>query len=272
MLRLFTAGCCLVVLSACGGATPPPDELRADVEASPRPPSQDGPFVLQDPDVGEQAPADRTWESARTDGEQALLLAFLGSEAGDGACQAEYRGTARVVGDDVVVDVEVLRSGAADEVCPAIGYDRTVRVELPEPLAGRTVVDARTGRPGALLDGATLLNPPEPPDGYAFDAEAGGFTAGPSWSVRYAKPDRGPTLVVSQGADDGALLEDIGALVERVDVRGHEAVVLSQGSAIRVAWRERGGVVVVQEMLTFGQDASVLMTADELVAFARTLR
>lgn len=78
--------------------------------------------------------------------------------------------------------------------------------------------------------------------------------------------------MVSQGADDGALLEDIGALVERVDVRGHEAVVLSQGSAIRVAWRERGGVVVVQEMLTFGQDASVLMTADELVAFARTLR
>lgn len=269
-------------------AAPPPVADASSPASSPAaspapPPSADRPFVLQDVDISHTRGHERTWESARTDGEQAVLVSFVGAEAGQGPCQAEYQGEAVLQGDAFVVSVSTVPpppgAGATDQgelICPAIGYSRTVRVQLPEPRAGRAVVDGRTGRLGPLFDGGALLHPPAVPEGHRVD-EHGSFGAGALWVQSYRKDeDKAPLLEVVHSSDHGRPLDAHRTLVERVTVRGQEAVVAEQRDGERVVtrevtWRERGGIVSVVHWQTH-VDSPELMPVDELVELAQSLR
>ena len=296
--RLLLATLSVVALSAsaCEGG---PGSLEADQLAAPMsssaaspsaspspepapPPSADRPFVLQDADVSETRGHERTWDSARTDGERAVLVSFVGAEAGQEPCQAEYEGKAVLQGDAFHLSVTTAPRPPdaaplpSEVVCHLVGYTRTVRVELPEPLAGRPVVDAKTGRPGPLLDGGALLHLPALPEGHRLD-ESGGLAAGPVWSHVYrTDDDRAPVLHVVHSADHGRPLDAHRILVERVTARSQEAVVSEQRDGERVVtrevtWRERGGIVSVIHQQTH-LESPELLPVDDLVELARSLR
>jgi hypothetical protein len=65
-------------------------------------------------------------------------------------------------------------------------------------------------------------------------------------------------------------------LVDRVDVRGHEALVLAQTEVgpRQVVWRERGGIGPVVNADTWSREVAegALLPVDDLVTFARSLR
>jgi hypothetical protein len=279
-MRLCVVVAAALALTACTASAPGEAFSRVTPSVGPAAPTpradaERTSFVLQAVDDLQEPPG--TWESARTDGERALLLSFTGAAPGRGDCESDYVGVAEVKPQRVVVRIDAVPDPATrpDQICPAIGYARTVRVELPEPLDGRVVVDARTGKPGPLLDGAALLVPSAIPDGYAFSSEFGSYGAGASWTFQYSAGDQRPVLTVTHAQDIGEPLEEGLTVLERTQVRGHEAVVLAQLATkpLRVSWRERGGVVSVQNNVTHGTgEDTLLLTKDELVAFARSLR
>jgi hypothetical protein len=224
--------------------------------------------VLQDPVTDEAAMEVRSWDTARTDGDRALLVAFIGGPPGDGRCEKSYRGAADEAGDRVTVSVEVVNDGG-DGDCPAVGSLRVVRVDLASPLAGRTVVDARTGAPGPLLDGGALLHLADVPTGYAPESE-GGSDGG--WSTTWASGERGPALVVTHEADRGQPLVPDFVEVSTVEVRGQQAALYGAPAQRSVIWRERGVVITVSNSLRSGQDVSTLLPLEQLVELARGLR
>lgn len=280
MLLRVVAVAAGLALTSCTAA-PPVEPLSQSTPSlgpgAPMPPPEatDTPFVLQAVDDLQLPPGG--WESARTDGDRALLLSFTGAAPGRGDCESDYVGVAEVEPERVVVRIDPVPDPATrpDRICPAIGYTRTVRVELPEPLDRRVVVDAQTGGPGPLLDGAALLVPSAIPDGYTYTSESGSYGAGASWAFEYSAGDKRPVLTVSHAQDLGEPLEEGLTVLERTQVRGHEAVVLAQfgSKPLRVSWREREGVVSVQNAATHGTgEDALLLTHEQLVAFARSLR
>lgn len=281
MLLRMVAAAAVLAATACTGPEPSEPLSQATPLAgpgapTPQPEASATPLVLQPVEDLQRPPGG--WESARTDGDRALLLSFTGAAPGRGDCESEYLGVAEMEPERVVVRIDPVPDPATrpDRICPAVGYTRSVRVELPEPLNGRLVVDAQIHEPEALLDGSALLVPPTVPDGYAFSSESGRFGAGASWTFLYSAGDKALVLTVTHAQDIGEPLEEGLTVLERADVRGHEAVVLAQFAAkpLRVSWRERGGVVSVQNNTTHGAEhgEDLLLTKEELAAFARSLR
>lgn len=240
---------------------------------APRAPATSGPVVLQsEPELSDER---GPWEGARTDGDRAVILSFTGAAPGDGPCEAEYVGTARVRFGAMAVSVAPVEESSGDEICPAIGYTRTLRVELPEPLDGRHLVDEQ-GRLGPLLDGAALLSAPAPPPGYAFASEFARAGGGASWTVQYTSGERAPVVLVTHTEDIGEPLDAGLIVLDRLTIRGHEALLLGQfpNTPLRIVWKERGAVIGVQNNVTSGPgpgDGS-LLPVEDLIAFARSLR
>lgn len=243
-----------------------------------------GPFVLQDPGP-RTGPDRRGWDSARTDGADAILVSFIGPKAGRGPCQADYEGSARLDGEAVVVDVRQLPSEAPPSAtadgavfgCTLEGYTRTVRVVSPVPLKGRRVIDARTGQPGALLDGGALPRPASVPPGSEPEPQEGG-TGGdePVWQSIYRSGPDDPILGIYWAAP-GWAEERTGEVVARTQVRGQPAAVHEQrdGDLVvirEIAWTEAGGSVVVQSLLTRVDAKKPVLTAEELIVFAQSFR
>jgi hypothetical protein len=90
------------------------------------------------------------------DSERQLVLTYLG-----GDCDVSARGEATEDGP-ITVQVVVKSSGG---ICSAVGYIRTVVVQLSAPWGNRAVLD-RTGATVPVIDGALLLRPSWLPDGY----------------------------------------------------------------------------------------------------------
>jgi hypothetical protein len=117
------------------------------------------------------------WDGARLvrDDVDRLTLYFIGGPPGPAGapCVGTYQAVAAASGDRMTVTVHELPAPPlpAGHGCAAIGYERAVTVELPEPLRGRPVVDGATGEQRPVIDAALLLTPSWLPAGYRFVGE-----------------------------------------------------------------------------------------------------
>lgn len=116
-----------------------------------------------------------------------LVLSFIGGAPGTGSCTAGYTGEATERGDAVTVHLRATFRGPGDGVdaCAALGYPRTVRVELASVLGDRRLVDGSSGAEVAVF----RLSLPAPrwlPDGWSERSEYGGRGG---WSVAYGSAD-----------------------------------------------------------------------------------
>lgn len=122
-------------------------------------------------------------EGLRTDpGGRGLVASYTG-----GACDGPASLLIEESGDRVDVAVRVLPRPGEDEntVCRAIGIGRSVRADLAEPLADRTVFT--NGEPIERYDGADLVVPDRLPDGFALRSESGSREAA-GWTQTYGPP------------------------------------------------------------------------------------
>ena len=122
-------------------------------------------------------------EGLRTESdERGLVATYLG-----GACDGPASLLIEESGDRVDVAVQVLPGPGGDEgtTCPAVGIGRSVRADLAEPLADRTVsADGEQIKP---YDGANLVVPDRLPDGFALRSETGSREA-TGWTQTYGPP------------------------------------------------------------------------------------
>lgn len=216
-----------------------------------------------------------SWDAARTspDGRE-LLFAFTGAAAyrGDDPCSADY--TVELTETDGRVVAGIVehmpdRGNHPDLACAAIGYGRTARATLAQPLASRELIDGRTGQPHPPFDGATLLDATSLPAGWMLQNENGGDTVhGPTW-VRFYGPDGATAQGVSvrQGPPEMLLSylgESFYKSVGHCTVHGIDATLYVQPSDANVlilAWAEHG-----QSVSVWGR-----LDQDELVRFASDL-
>jgi hypothetical protein len=123
--------------------------------------------------------------------ERELLMTYLG-----GDCDLSARGEA--VESAATITVRVLVTSSTG-ICSAVGYVRTVVVQLAAAWDDRAVLDA-TGAPVPVIDGAHLLRPSWLPDGYQGGvitvgaSEGGNATANQEW---------GPPQVTATSAAGG---------------------------------------------------------------------
>lgn len=74
------------------------------------------------------------------DGETTVVVNLVGARGpSTEPCGADYAGEA-IAGPAAVAIVVAQRSSSRPGTCSALGHPRTVEVELPEPLGGRTLV------------------------------------------------------------------------------------------------------------------------------------
>lgn len=189
------------------------------------------------------------WDGARLEGDR-LTLYFTGARparAGD-PCSRAYEAVAEPTEDTMVITVRAFAPAPAppDQPCTAAGSSRSVAVDLPEPLRGRTVVDGATGQRKTISDAARLLTPSWLPPGYQFSKESveSGTDTHHHEQV-WAQEDPSETrLLVEQGGDS---VDELGTpgyepvVLDRPTIRGRSATVWkSEGfdDLVCVSWIE----------------------------------
>jgi hypothetical protein len=217
-----------------------------------------------------------SWDVARTspDGRE-LLFVFTGAAPyrDDDPCSADYTVDVAETGERVVAEIiERMpnRDNQPDLTCDAVGYGRTARTALAQPLASRPLIDGHTGQPHPPFNGAALLEPSTLPAGWKLQNENGADTVhGPAWVRSY-----GPDGATAQGASvrqgpPEMLLSYLGESFYKTQghrtVHGIDATLYIQPSDANVlilAWAEHG-----QGISVWGR-----LNADELVTFASGLR
>lgn len=100
--------------------------------------------------------ASGAWASARTsaDGRQ-VLVQVIGAapfKAGD-PCTADYSATTQETPEQVTVEISGVRPSGID-ICPSIGYPRSLTIDLAEPLGDRRFI--ALGEVRDVFDGADL--------------------------------------------------------------------------------------------------------------------
>lgn len=219
------------------------------------------------------------WDGARLDGDR-LTLYFTGARparAGD-PCSRAYEAVAEPTEDTMVVTVRAFAAAPAppDQGCEAVGYSRSVTVNLPEPLRGRTVVDGATGQHKTISDAARLLTPSWLPAGYHFSTESAESGTDTYYHEQvWAQEDPSQTrLLVEQG---GESVDELGTpgfepiVLDRPTIRGSPATVWkSEGfdDLVCVSWIEGSTGHRVCSSGTPGE----LLPTDALIRVADGLR
>jgi hypothetical protein len=233
-------------------------------------------------DSGEpEVVAEMRFDAVRTDASgRSLLLSFVGSQAGDGPCGSDYGARVDEEADRVVVGlgtVEDDRPELSDnETCRALGYPRTLLVDLTEPLAGRPVVDRVSGLAHRPFDAGDLLVPSRLPDGWEVQGEGGSTVPSSAryWTTSYGPADGGGAgVILSQGDPSLGEVDGLAYEVEEaVTIQGAQASVvhLRDGPAVArsVLWILEGVGVRVDSTHQQGQER---LDTEVLVDFARSL-
>lgn len=218
------------------------------------------------------------WEGARLDGDR-LALYFTSSGSGEPGdpCSREYETVVEPSEDTMVVTLRGRSPAPASlDQCPDVGYDRSVTVELPEPLQGRTMVDGASGEARAISRAARLLTPSWLPAGYEMssgdvDSDTDSYVDRRVWA-RKGPPDK--QLIVEQG---GETVDELGTpghepvVLERPTIRGRPAAVWkSEGfdDLVCVSWIEDA---TGHRVCSSGPPGDLLPT-DKLIRVADQLR
>lgn len=228
----------LVAVFSSGGGLPvvagPPGSPSPSPGPSPLPEPGDQEFPLGSPSAPGELVSEVRFDAVRTDASgRSLLVSFVGSQAGDGPCSADYGAEVDQTPGRVVVglgEVDTDRPQLSqNETCTDLGYPRALVFELAAPLGDRSVVDATSGIAHIPIDGASLLAPSRLPPGWTLEWE-GGLSDPAStryWQRTYGPPGTdGPGVAVLQGAPSLGPVDDLSADVELVTtVQGVEATV-----------------------------------------------
>lgn len=162
------------------------------------------------------------WTGARTshDG-RSMSLFFVGAadyEPGQ-SCTMRYVPTVEETDTEVHVAMHGEHPPAADAMtmCPAIGFPRSVTIDLAQPFGDRTLV--ALGQSQVVFDGSTLAEPQWLPDGWQPGPESPGPLdpgTATSW-IRSWQPPAPPPGETScpHGASGLALLEGSADVVSR---------------------------------------------------------
>lgn len=219
------------------------------------------------------------WEGVRTsaDGRQ-LVFTFTGGPPfvdGD-PCSVDYTGVAREEAGRVVVERRARAGGelAEDQGCAAVGYGRTVTVDLAAPLAGRPVVDASSGITGTAFPGERLWELPSLPAGWVITSDGGavdgsgaiwsrGFGPGDGTSVGVSIQQGPPSWLAARAAQAGRTQE------REVTIHGLPATTFLDGGGWNVTWIEDGGATNVSARSLDGRS---MESPDALLALAESLR
>lgn len=233
-----------------------------------------------------------SWHAARTSADgRSVLLVFTGGASPDpnDPCSKDYRvdvdeSDDRVALGIVTISNEVERSGdvdvdeAIDIGCEALGYPRTVTVDLDAPLGTRTVFDSFLGTTRTVFDGSTLAEPTMP-EGWVLRGEGIAHPAidpSQAWLRSWGPPvlgsecSQGFSLV--QGAPEAvaALPPEMGGQtpIETVDVGGAAAAYTetAERQTQRLQWTVDGtGFAVL--VTTCGEPVDIA----RLFEFARSI-
>jgi len=250
----LVAGCGLLLAGVLAGAA-----VRLSATRAADPPGVDaGPAAGEAGDGGRVPGLVRVrevaWVGARLEGtdRRRLVLSFVGGGppgAPVSRCAPDYQGTATVSGATVTVTINELAPPSASQVfCTDVGYERSVEVDLPEPLRGRQVVDGADGRAKLVIDAATLRQPAYLPAGYRFVGERVDCGTGQDCARdqrEWRRGDSEDALVLEQGDPDLARLDLVyrPMVLARATVRGVPAVAhRSEGfeDLVCLAWTEGG--------------------------------
>ncbi|MFP5488346.1 MAG: hypothetical protein ACLGHQ_08585 [Acidimicrobiia bacterium] len=230
------------------------------------------------------------WSGARTsvDG-QSLLLLFVGAAEyhADNPCSMRYVATVDESDTAVEIGIDGLRplGASASADCPAIGYFRSLTVDLERPLGDRPLIALGTERD--VYDGATLARPGWIPDGWEVGPEQpgdfGAGSEGSAWSRTWAPPTFEPrdgVCVPSSGLTlfegppelvDGFPAESGETVLDRYDVGGATATFSTRDdiAVARLSWvADDRGFVLKSVPNCEGAEAPPL---DTLLRFARGL-
>lgn len=154
-----------------------------------------------------------------------LLVSFTGGAEGTGPCTSTYSGGATETTTEVVVRLRARGSGA-DITCPALGYARTVPLELAKPLGERRLIDASTATEVGVLR-VPMPTPTSLPDGWTAKAEWG--RAG-SWTVSYGIADSPKHVTVTVGPANPSPLPPNSTVTDETTVQGRAARWVLPGS------------------------------------------
>lgn len=163
------------------------------------------------------------------------MLYFTGAppERADDPCSRSYEAVAEPTDDAMVVTLHPLVGPQPRGGCPDIGYERSVTVDLPEPVRSRPIVDGFSGRRRSVSGAARLLQPSWLPPGSRLSHEYVESETDSYIDTREWTTDRHPDqrLLVEQGAVDEVGRPGFDPVVlDRPSVRGTAATV----------WKTRG--------------------------------
>jgi hypothetical protein len=216
------------------------------------------------------------WGGAELSTDGRTLVVFF--EGGSGAltpndaCWTGYRPVVEDRGDHVDITLQRLKrwvpvgSFRGSVGCIALGYQRSVEIDLPAPLAGRTVRDpARPERNHPVFDMRRASSFDPLPSGMQMLTEFGG--AGGTVERTYLQrvyylddglPEKAPTenaaadarayanLFISEG-DEGFVDQPLASgPAETIEVRGHPADLRSDETWTEIRWNESGRTIVVR--------------------------
>ena len=230
--------------------------------------------------AGRQPPANarlQPFSAVRTDGDDRhLVVAFTGSQPGSGPCQAEYDGYASVLADRINVTIAVRARAeptettqAADSIlaCDVVAYPRVVSVEVPEPIAGRQIVDTSDRSVHVAYDG-TLLVPIDP---LIAAAEETGTSTGNSWTRTYRSDDTLAFQITQTSLDVEATDRDM-VVIDRVIVHDQQADVSrprsDQSGVAQLRWTEADQAMIIR---AFPAKAGISVPTEALTSFAAKL-
>lgn len=237
-------------------------------------------LLLQDwPEGGEPGRPTASWQCGRTGAAGAdLLVAFRGHPQGlPRGLPPAYTVTAVAEPARISVTVEPTAGLAHSQrrgrrLVARIGL---LRVRLPEPAAGRPIVDARTGKTPPVFNGDALLRPTQ--QGACPPEHEGGLGYVPLWWQAYRATGSGAMYTILHAVDHGQPLGSAAAH-SALTIRGSKGVGVEhrEGSPImsrEVSWREGAALVTLRsEQGQHGSSTALdALSYGELVHIANTL-
>lgn len=264
-LALFAAS---IILAGCSATGHSPSASAPGVSAAPSPSAEES--AARDE---RYLPIERV---ALADGDRSATIAFTGAKPYDPVdpCSADYDARTRIF--DGVLEIGVFQSQpprpAVPPPCDAIGFERTIVVELDQPFAGVAWRDLFgpylhfLGPPPGLVELTGL------PDGWVVVGERD-VEESPTgrWERMYGPPDAtldDPTrAVVLYQSFDGPVEVSGGTEVQQVPVDGEPATLYrapENGQLVLTWGLEADGLAIVAYEPTF--------TAESLIELAESAR
>jgi hypothetical protein len=135
------------------------------------------------------AAEDISWLSARTDGDQALVIVYAGAPLQTGpTCTRTYGGEVTETAASVTVTVAAGPERIPAGGCASDAKTATITVDLTQPIGDRQLIDGATGEQHNVFDGSTLAAPAWLPEGWTGGEIGTADAAAVTWTRNWGLP------------------------------------------------------------------------------------